>query len=810
MFTPDQVMNISKDEFAKLSPENKELVLKILSEYKTEGSSKTLKELWEVDYEEIPVTIDRFIEDPQYLGKVTGNGSLIYPFWREKYREIFDPSKNYEEMVFTGAIGIGKTRTGVICLCYLLYRLMCLKNPNAYFNLLEGDKITIFFLNITLDLAKGVGYNTMHEFLRASPWFMERGTVTGVKNLVYNPPKNIIIEYGSSGGHGLGKAIFAAMLDEVDFKKSGLKGTSALDASNAIMEAYHVIKGRISSRFIKKGVLYGKLFLVSSKKSEHDFLEQYVKKMYGPKMLVIDEPQWVVKPKGTFSDVTFPVAVGNRSLKSMVLPDDLTEEQRAAYIKQGYRIIDVPENYRDEFKLDIHKALMDKAGISILGATSFFNYDMFSQCYIKDYKNPFIADILTIGIKDDLNISDFFEPDKVPEVVKSMPQFLHIDGSLTGDKTGISCVAVSGLKETKQYNGSYEFVSTEMTYKHVFSVDVEAPHGSEISFEKTRQFIYYLREVGFNIVGISLDGFQSADMKQMLLTQGYDASIISLDKTPQGYLALRSAMNDGRIGLIQIELLETELVQLQRDIQTGKLDHPIDGCFTDDTEILLYDTIHNRNTTKTIKSLLNSPDVRNYSVKTVNDNGDIEVHKIKKVFHTKDVDRLIMLTLSDGHIVKCTPEHKFMLVDGTFVEAQNLFLEIDELKSVKHKPVSVIKKEYINSYESIPVYDIEVESVHNFPLSNGVVVHNSKDMADSLAGALFNASIHKQSMIDNRQVFTTIFDVNEDIDPQKAFMEDMQESMLSSGKNKSEMSQLASDRLDDLINSFGSENILSW
>ena len=207
MFTPEQIKNISKDEFSKLSPENKELVLKILSEYKDTGTSQTLKELWEVDYEEIPVTIDEFICNDRYLGRVTGNGTLIYPFWREKYREIFDPSKNYEEMVFTGAIGIGKTRTGVICLCYLLYRLMCLKNPNAYFNLLEGDKITIFFLNITLDLARGVGYNTMHEFLMASPWFMERGVVTGVKNLVYNPPKNIIIEYGSSGGHGLSKAI---------------------------------------------------------------------------------------------------------------------------------------------------------------------------------------------------------------------------------------------------------------------------------------------------------------------------------------------------------------------------------------------------------------------------------------------------------------------------------------------------------------------------------------------------------------------------------------------------------------------------
>ena len=90
MFTIDQIVNISKDEFAKLSPDNKELILKILSEYKECGNSQTLKELWEVDYKEIPVTIDEFIENPHYLGKSTRNGMSIYPYWRKKYREIFN------------------------------------------------------------------------------------------------------------------------------------------------------------------------------------------------------------------------------------------------------------------------------------------------------------------------------------------------------------------------------------------------------------------------------------------------------------------------------------------------------------------------------------------------------------------------------------------------------------------------------------------------------------------------------------------------------------------------------------------------
>lgn len=577
MFTPEQIQNITQEEFKKLSPENKDLVIKILEEYRDTGVSETLESIWMVDYEEIPVSITRFICDEEYLGKSTENGNGIYPYWREKLKEIFDPVTDYEEIVLTGAIGIGKTRISVICLCYLLYRLMCLRNPKKYFNILNTDKITIFFLNITLTLAEGVGYKTMHQFLLNSPWFMKRGSTQGRTNIRYLPPKDIEITFGSKGEHALGQQVFCAMMDEIDFKGSGIKGQSALDMSNKIMDAYNTIKGRITSRFIKAGVLYGKIFLVSSKKSEHDFLEAYVAKMRNDTMLVVDEAQWVIKPKGTFSEQTFPVAVGNRSLKSMVLPDDTTEEQLKGYIQQGYRIIHVPINYAHEFKLDIHKALMDKAGISLVGTTSFFNFDMFSKCYVESYKNPFINDVLTIGMSDDLKISDFFELDKVPMAVRAMPQFIHIDGSLTGDKTGISSIGVSGLKPIQIYDGANEDVSNELTYKHIFTVGIKAPNGTEISLEKTRQFIYYLKASGFNIRGVSLDGFQSADTKQMLITQGYDATIISLDKSPNGYLALRSAMNDGRIALIQIELLETEFVQLQRDVQTGKLDHPADG-----------------------------------------------------------------------------------------------------------------------------------------------------------------------------------------------------------------------------------------
>lgn len=939
MFDLNNIANITKEQFAGLSPEEQKLVIQILGELSKDGRSQTLDDLWYQDYTEIPVSIKEFITNPHYLGKSTRNGESIYPYWRQKYNEIFDESLGYEEVVLTGAIGVGKTRTAVVCLAYLLYKIMCLKNPQEYFKFNEGDKITIFFLNINLKLAEGVGFKTLHQYLLNSPWFMERGTQTGRTNLIYNPPHNIGITFGSKSDHALGQQVFClsgdtkiytdngifeiqelvntqvrvftynpnnhkvelsnpvwvretkvsqtykkitfnngteirctenhrwllttgkyketqdltigdklqwvgsvpveicsicdvynptlvkfydvinvkpyhnfivkcgntsivshncAFMDEVDFTKGGIKGGDVLSAQNGIMQAYTTIKERINSRFIKNGVQYGRLFLVSSKKSEHDFIEAYIRKMQSEgqadKMLIVDEPQWVIKPPGTFSKETFPVAVGNRSLKSRILPDNISEEERKAIIKQGYEILDVPVSLKQSFIIDVNTALMNLAGRSVVGATSFFNFDMFSKCYIQDYHNPFTTDIITTGIQDDLQIANFFDINSVPEAVRAMPQFIHIDASLTGDKTGISSVGASGLKDTIQYNGANEILTQELTYKHIFSVDIQAPQGSEISFEKTRQFIYFLKASGFNIKAISLDGFQSADMKQMLLAQGYDASIISLDKTPQGYLALRSAMNDGRIGLIQIDLLETELIQLQRDVQTGKIDHPIDGCFTADTLIDLVDEGF-----KPIGSLVGKENLYTYGYTS---KGVKKKVKIRKVFLTKYVNSLTKITLNNNKSIMCTHNHRFLLSHGVYKEA-SMLSKLDILMG-SNGPVRIKSVETIICSNPIPVYDMEVPETSNFLLEAGVFVHNSKDMSDSLAGALWNATLHKQSLVDGLELLSTALDVNDLADPKQEFINELQSSM-------SQQTILsAQTKMDELLSGFGNADILGW
>lgn len=120
-------------------------------------------------------------------------------------------------------------------------------------------------------------------------------------------------------------------------------------------------------------------------------------------------------------------------------------------------------------------------------------------------------------------------------------------------------------------------VVEKRVYAQVFSVGIKAPPGSEISMAKTRRFIYYLRRCGFHIVVVSTDTFQSAEFHQILKDKGFNTQIKSLDRTPEGYHILREAMVENRIEMIKHAKLENELIFLQRDTGTGKLDHPPDG-----------------------------------------------------------------------------------------------------------------------------------------------------------------------------------------------------------------------------------------
>lgn len=565
------------------------------------------------------------------------------------------------------------------------------------------------------------------------------------------PNHNFLIRCSS------GNAIVAhncAIMDEAAFSKAGVKDINKAKAH--MKNTYNTISARIKGTFRQNGEVYGKLFAVSSKNTDSDFLETYIQDQInsgaGEHMYVFDKPQWEVMPESMFHKEKFYVAVGNRLQRGFVVPDNQTDEASLADLKtQGFKLITPPIDMRPEFIADYDIALRDLAGISIPGTLSFISQESLTSCISTELRNPFFNDILQIGTKDNLCIEEFFHQDVLPPHAKRWPLYIHLDLSLNTDRTGISGVWISGRKDSETLSGD---VLSQISFTHAFSVALEAPRGDKIPYEKIVLFLYWLMKQKFNIARISRDQFQSEYLGEQLESKGFTVDKISLDRTPDGYMALRSVLLEHRIDMLNCSILQDELIHLQRDAGTGRIDHPVGGCFTGDTVISLVDGRQ-----LTIDDLIIEQQFKTNWVYTVNEQTlDIEPKRILSAHQTKVADGICKIILSNGQTIRCTPEHRIMLSDGSYIEASHLNRH-SKLMCLG-KAVCVVQVEYYNI--TCKVYDLTIEDNPNFALAAGVFVHNSKDVADSFAGSVWNAIQNNESIKIpmNRSMVRTIAAVN--------------------------------------------------
>lgn len=129
-----------------------------------------------------------------------------------------------------------------------------------------------------------------------------------------------------------------------------------------------------------------------------------------------------------------------------------------------------------------------------------------------------------------------------------------------------------------------------MYFQLAFVVSVKAPRGHQVSFEKTRNFIYWLKDQGFNIKGITSDTFARSGVEQDFLAKGFNYSILSVDRVNsehicEPYAYLKNCIYERRILLPRrgINLLTEELVGLQRNNNSGKVDHTPQGINSKDS-----------------------------------------------------------------------------------------------------------------------------------------------------------------------------------------------------------------------------------
>lgn len=547
-------------------------------------------------WEEVPVPIEVFLSDPNYLGHswVNSKGQYtLFPFWRKEAKKIYPmPMRSpFNVIILAGSTGCGKSSFAMgVIFAYYIYLTLCLRNPHEYFDLADQKEIVFAIINIvTKTMAYKNAWGMLQKMLLRSPWFMERGASTGGRRPEwYCTTKPVSLLYGRNEDDLIGLDLLGVFIDEISFARN----KSVERQIEIAEEVYDVAWERLTSRFTKFGGIFeGLMCVASSKRTDFSFLESFTKKILDSvdsrRTYIIDKPRWEVLPPEALKPEKFPVAVGDKFRPPEVIRKDQVEE----YEKAGYKIIWPPMNYYGEFQRNIQKALTNIAGISITQLSSWIRGDLVLACTNKERQNLFTQGVIFSSYKDNEEYYDYIDLSRITDEDLSKPLFIHIDASLGHD--GNSIVGVIVDYAINQMNEAIGQIQPELHYKELFKLKVRAKPNTQTGLEKNRHLVFWLIDKGFNLCGLSQDQYGSAETLQIYQRQGIPAVKQSIDAVTQGinlpYQALYDAIFEKRIDLLDDEDQINELVSLEK-YESGKVDKPRGG--NDDTSQCLAGAVY--------------------------------------------------------------------------------------------------------------------------------------------------------------------------------------------------------------------------
>lgn len=283
------------------------------------------------------------------------------------------------------------------------------------------------------------------------------------------------------------------------------------------------------------------LLMVSSPRHSSDFImSKLAEAEQNPRIYASQKPVWDVKPPDRFCGRRFE-----------------------------HRGLSVPIEYQPEFQRDPHKAMRDLAA-QPQGAWHGLFPDMeplYAACD-DGLRHPVI--------EERLGLAEWF---RAPD---SRPRYIHVDLGLRHDACGIAMAVAedphswrkSTAHDAPHTHGPGDEADIGITVE--LMAQITPPPGGEIDLAQVRSFILALRERGFVIGGVSYDGYQSADSRQILQRRGLPVKIISVDRDMARYQMLRELAHEGRLRLYHYKPFLEEAAQLEV-IRQQRVDHPRGG-----------------------------------------------------------------------------------------------------------------------------------------------------------------------------------------------------------------------------------------
>lgn len=591
--TVQELQAMLQRDMELLNDDERALLAELIAETaEAPAAGGLLGTLSSIEWTSPPVEMETFVKDEYYLGRTCDS---LYDRHMIDLRELFD-SGGYHEAIWSGSIGCGKTFAASVGVCRVLYELSCMRDPHAAFHIAKGTPIHIVCFSVTEELAVKVAFDNIIEKIQASPYFTEKfGYRPGKKEYRF-PNKITLAARATTDTSALGMNVISAFIDEGNFLPQPGKARRLAGEKDKAETIYNQLKRRMKSRFTRHGKLPGMMFVVSSKRRTDDFTSKLVRSSRAdPTVAVFDYSLWEVKPDN-YSSIRFKVFVGNEAIPSKILDDaEIARYVELAKDKENTALLDVPQDFRDDFERDLEASIRDIAGVATVSIAPFIQRreKIREAAEFGDQNglaHPFSVVEFTPGVGGEFLWDKMVAPvrrklanGKYETLVKPIinpdaVRHAHIDPSLVQDRTGVAVGHIAGYKEVTRRTAQHQ---TYLEKAPVIVVDlllrVVPPVGDEILLGDVRDLIYQMRDHGYSFGMVTMDGHQSADGMQQFRARGIPSDLLSVDRKSDPYDCLKTALYEGRVIFYTYPKLLEELRTLEKNHQTGKVDHPPGG-----------------------------------------------------------------------------------------------------------------------------------------------------------------------------------------------------------------------------------------
>jgi hypothetical protein len=516
-----------------------------------------LEVLKENQFDEIPVDAKTFVESADYLGQpelssiqyeIVEAMSQIYR--KEELQEIFGSvvgaqyfdkyTKN--EIILQLGKGSGKDFVSTVACAYIVYKLLCLKDPARYYGKPSGDAIDIINVAINAQQAKNVFFKGFKTKIEKSPWFAGKYNAKA-DSIEFDKSITVYSGHSERESHE-GLNLLLAVLDEISGFASEV-GTGNEQGKTA-ENIYKAFRGSVDSRFPD----LGKVVLLSFPRYQGDFISKRYEDVIAEKETIEKKHLFIMNEDLPHNDPNnqFEISWEEDTILSYKVPKVLALKKTTWDVNPTRKI----DDFKLAFYTDLGDAMMRFACTPTFASDAFFKQkDKLEKCMT--LRNP---------VDNFRRFDESFKPD--PEKI----YYVHADLAQKHDKCAVAIAHVDkwvNIQVIKDYQQVAPMVIVDAVAW--WEPKAEGP----VNLSEVKQWIINLRRQGFNIGVVSFDRWQSFDIQQELKAVGIKTDTVSVAK--KHYEDLAMMIYEERVAIPRIPLLLEEMSEL-KIMKNTRVDHP--------------------------------------------------------------------------------------------------------------------------------------------------------------------------------------------------------------------------------------------